>query len=75
MRPEQPQQHIMTGYLLNNRDIKGKYTLTLRNKIDSLQEISETPLATDEYENFVNDHLDAAAKCLPTKQKAKPSVT
>ncbi len=44
-------------YLLNNKDIRDKYTLTLRNKFDALQEISETPTANDEYENFVNAHL------------------
>ena len=49
-------------------------TLTLRNKFDALQEISETPTPNDEYENFVNAHLKAAAKCIPTKQRAKPRV-
>ena len=58
--------------LLNNRDIRDKYTFTLRNKFDALQEISETPIPNDEYENFVNAHLEAAAECLPTKQRAKP---
>ena len=40
--------------LLNNRD---KYALTLRNKFDA-----HTP--NDEYENFVNTHLEAAAECI-----------
>ena len=40
--------------LLNNRDIRDEYMLTLRNKFDALQEISETPTPNDEYENFVN---------------------
>ena len=60
--------------LLNNRDIKDKYTLTLRNKFDALQEITETPTPNDEYENFVNAHLEAATECIPTKQRAKPTV-
>ena len=60
--------------LFNNRDIRDKYTLTLRNKFDALQEISEQPSPNDEYENFVNAHLEAAAKCIPTKQRAKPRV-
>ena len=60
--------------LLNNRDIKDKYTLTQSNKFDALQEISEIPTPNDEYENFVNVHLEAAAECIPTKQRAKPSV-
>ena len=59
---------------LNNWDIRDKYTLILRNKIDALQEISKTLTANDEYENFVNAHLEAAAECIPTKQRAKPRV-
>ena len=39
---------------LNNGDIRDKYTLTVRNKFDVLQEISETPTPNDEYENFIN---------------------
>ena len=60
--------------LLDNRDIRDKYTLTLRNKFDALQEISETPIANDEYKKFVNAHLEAAAECILTKQRAKPRV-
>ena len=55
----------------NNRDIRDKYTLTLRNKFNALQDISETPTPNDEPENFVNAHLEAAAECIPTKQRAK----
>ena len=51
-----------------------KYTLTLRNKFDALQEISETPILNDEYENFVNAHLKALVECKPTKQWAQPSL-
>ena len=29
---------------------------------------------SDEYENFVNAHFEAAAECIPTKQRAKPRV-
>ena len=53
--------------LLNNRDISDKYTLILRNKFDLLQETSEIPTPNDEYENFVNAHLEVAAECIPTK--------
>ena len=45
-----------------------------RNKFDGLQEIPETPTVNDEYENFVNAHLEATAECVPTKQRAKPRV-
>ena len=63
---------ILTSlYKLNNQDI---CTLTLRNKFDALQEISEKPTLNDEYENFINAHIEAAAECLPTKQRDKPRV-
>ena len=61
--------------LFNNRDIRDKYTLTLRNKFNELQKISETPTPNDEYENFVNAHLEVDAECIPTKQRAKPRVS
>ena len=41
--------------------------LTLRNKFGALQEISETPIPNNEYENFVNAHLEA--ECIPAKQR------
>ena len=48
--------------------------LTLRNKFNALQQISETPTPNDEYKNFVNVYLEAAAGCIPTKLRAKPQV-
>ena len=48
--------------------------LTLKNKFDALQEISETPTVNDKHENFINVHLEAAAECIPTKQRARPRV-
>ena len=51
--------------LLNNRDIRNKYTITLRNKFDAQQEKSETHTLNDEYEIFVNVHLEVAAECIP----------
>ena len=53
--------------VLNNRDISDKYALSLRNKFDALLEETETHTPNDEYENFVNAHLEAAAECIPTK--------
>ena len=52
--------------LLNNRNIRDKYTLALRNKYDALQEQTKTHTPNKEYENFVNAHLEAAAE---TKNK------
>ena len=42
--------------LLNNRNIRDKYTLTLINIFDALPKISETPTLNDKYENFINTH-------------------
>ena len=63
MRSEQPQLYTMTGLCLTI-DISDKYTLTQRNKFDTLQDISETLTPNDEYENFVNAHIEAAAECI-----------
>ena len=60
--------------LLNNRDIRDKNMLTLRNKVDTCLEISETPTLNEEYENLINAHLEVVAKCIPTKLRAKPRV-
>ena len=40
--------------LLNNRDIRDKYVLELRNRFETLQEKTEKGTPNDEYENFVN---------------------
>ena len=61
--------------LLNNRDIRDKYVVELRNRFETLQEKTEKRTPNDEYENFVNAHLEAAAKCIPTKPKTKYRVT
>ena len=60
--------------VLNNRHIRGKYALTLRKKFYALQGQTETHTPNDEYENFVNAHLEAAEECIPTKQRNKPRV-
>ena len=54
---------------MNNRDIRDKYVLELRNRFETLQEKTEKSTPNDEFENFVNAHLEAAAKCIPTKLK------
>ena len=40
--------------LLNNRDIRDKYVLELRNRFETLQEKEEKNTPNDKYENFVN---------------------
>ena len=60
--------------LLNNKDIRDKFVIALRNKFDALQEKAETRTPNDEYENFVNVRLEAAAKYIPTKHRTKSRV-
>ena len=60
--------------LLNSKDISDKYTITRRNKFNALQEISDTLIPNDEYENFVIAHIEAAAECIPTKLGARKRV-
>ena len=60
--------------LLNNRDIRDKYTLELRNRFETLQEKTEKGTPNDEYKNFAEAHLEAASKCIPTKPRTKYRV-
>ena len=60
--------------LLNNRDIRDKYALELRNRFEALQENAEKGTPNDEYENFVEAHLEVASKCIPTKRRTKYRV-
>ena len=60
--------------LLNNKDIRDKYVLELRNRFETLQEKTEKSTPNDEYEHFVNAHIEAAAKYIPTKIKTKYRV-
>ena len=60
--------------LFNIRDIRDKYVLELRNRFETLQEKTVKGTLNDEYENFVNAHLEAAANCIPTKPRTKYRV-
>ena len=60
--------------LLNNRDIRDKYALELRNRFETLQEKTEKGTLNDEYENFVEAHLEAASKYIPIKPRTKYRV-
>ena len=60
--------------LLNNRDIRDKYAISLRIKFDALLEKTETNTPNDEYEGFMNAHLEAAVEYIPTDQKTKSRV-
>ena len=60
--------------LRNNRDIRYEYTLALRKKSDAVLEQTEIPTPNEEYENFVNGHLEGAAEFIPTKQRRKHRI-
>ena len=60
--------------LLNNRDIRDRYVSELRKRFETLEEKTEEGTPNDEYENFVEAHLEAASKCIPTKPRTKYRV-
>ena len=45
--------------------------LTIRNKFDTLQKISERHILNDKYKNFTQAHKEAAAKCIQSKPRTK----
>ena len=57
--------------LLNNKDIRDKYVLELRNRFETLQEKTEKVHQTT---NTKISYLEAAAKYIPTKIKTKYRV-
>ena len=60
--------------LFTNDDIRNRYTITVRNKFDSLQQIADDHTPNTTYDNFVVAHSEAAADCIPLKPKAKRRV-
>ena len=46
----------------------------MRNRFETLQKKTEKGTPNDEYENFINAHLEVAAKCIPTKPRTKYRV-
>ena len=60
--------------LLINSDIRNQYTVTVRNKFDTIWEISKWYTPNDEYENFYTTHIETVAVCIPTKPRAKYKV-
>ena len=60
--------------LLNNKDIRDRYVQALRNKFNAIQEKTEILTLNDEYENFVNAYLEAAAKYIPKTTRTKSRV-
>ena len=61
---------------LSKRDNSNRYTVTVRKKFNTLQEIVETHTPNDKYENGVVAHIEeeeeeAVKECIPTKPRAK----
>ena len=48
--------------------------VTVRNKFDTLQEISERHTPNDEYKNFITALIEMVAECTLTKSRAKCRV-
>ena len=61
-------------YDTQTRKKKEASTALVTLKFDALQEKTETHTLNDEYENFLNAHLEASVEYIPTKQKTKPRV-
>ena len=59
----------MTGPGLTIKVLATIYMITLRNKFYVLQEISETLIPNDKYENFVHAFIEVSR--IPTKLRAK----
>ena len=59
---------------LTNGDISNRYSVTVRKKLDTLQDTSERYTLNDEYENFVTSQMEAVVECILTKLKAKCNV-
>ena len=47
--------------------LKNHYTVTVRNKFDTLQKTSERHILNDKYENFVITYIE----CIPIKPRTK----
>ena len=60
--------------LCGNSDIRDKYAIALRNTHVAQQEKRETHTPNEEYENFVNVHLEAAAEFISNKQRTKSRI-
>ena len=60
--------------LLNNENVRDKYVIALRNKLDAVQEKRETRTPNEEYENSINAHLEAAVKYILKIHRTKSRV-
>ena len=60
----------MIWLVLTYSKIHMQYTVTVRNKTDSIPENSETHTPNDVYKNFVTDYIEAATECVQTKTRS-----
>ena len=60
---------------LTNKNIRNHYIVIVRNKIDSLQEISERHTPNDKYKYIVTAHTKIATECIIIKPRPKCKVT
>ena len=74
IRNKQVKLYDMSGLHLLIENISCQYRVTVSNKFDTRQETSERYTPNDEYEYFVNDYIEAAAGCIPTKPRTKCRV-
>ena len=78
LRRNKKQTVKTTSYDLSsftNRDINNKYTVSMRNKFDTLHETSETRTPNDEYENFVTAQMGVTTvECIPIILRVKCRV-
>ena len=59
---------------LTNHGISNQYMVTVGNKFNTPLETPERHNPNDAYKNFITTHIEAAAKCILTKPKAKCRV-
>ena len=59
---------------LTNNDISYRYMVMVRNKFNALLVTPRRHTPNDKYENFVTNHIKAAAGCIQTKPKPKYRV-
>ena len=68
-------QNYMLRLVVTWQEICNRYTVTVRNKFHSLQELRETHTSNDKYENFVSVHMEEAAEWIIVKPRVKRIVT
>ena len=74
MPHEQGPQNTMTGPFLITKILEINMFQDWEIDFETLQEKTEIRTPNDEYEDFVNAHLEAATNCISTKPRTKYRV-